>query len=296
MKAIFLILIIGVLGCTSAPKEKLTEVFAPQAVALNVADLEQSSLWYEKLGFANDTIMIFPEHSLKISILNNFGFKLELIEFDSSVNKSMLNNQDDTMPGGFFKLGFMVNNIDSIFTKLKSDSVDVLTDLNNLPPTEIDMDWPERFFLAADPDGNLIQFFSQESNEELTKPLVPFLVGIAVSSLDTIKKWYIEKFGFRALITVGESGNKRAILERNQFVIELYEPTTTIDPSQFLENGVELQRISKLGFISNRLDSLKANFKETDFLVPLSESNMKWASHYFIVLDSEKNPIQVFSN
>jgi len=296
MKAIFLILIIGVLGCTSAPKEKLNEVFAPQAVALNVADLEQSSLWYEKLGFANDTIMIFPEHSLKISILNNFGFKLELIEFDSSVNKSMLNNQDDTMPGGFFKLGFMVNNIDSIFTKLKSDSVDVLTDLNNLPPTEVDMDWPERFFLAADPDGNLIQFFSQEPNEEFTKPMVPFLVGIAVSSLDTIKKWYIEKLGFRALITVGESGNKRAILERNQFVIELYEPTQTIDPSQFLENGVELQRISKLGFISNRLDSLKANFKETDFLVPLSESNMKWASHYFIVLDSEKNPIQVFSN
>lgn len=128
-------------------------------------------------------------------------------------------------------------------------------------------------------------------NENIT----PWLTMITVQNLNTSISWYAKNLGFKLLDTIGNEGNKRAILERNNYILELYEPKTVIKADE-LSPEKDVLGFKKLAFIINDISKFDAIFKKenTKIITPITDCDFDWAAKTMIINDPEGNWIQLF--
>ncbi|MBX2873885.1 MAG: VOC family protein [Saprospiraceae bacterium] len=286
------------LWCLSSCQEANTihkpDSFQPQLMAIVVEDMEQSLDWYTKVLSCKieKPIESFPDYGLRIAFLQLGEFHLEIIESSYSVHRSEISPDDNTALGGWFKVGFQVSDIQSTYDQLQQmDSLNFLSGIGNLPENELPIDWPTQYFLLTDPDGNFVQFFDGGATEVAT----PWLFMNTVKNLPAAISWYSNKLGFTHYETVGEIGNRRAVLARNHCVLELFEPAAVITSKEIGEDSMVLG-FSKLGFGIETFDSLSKNLREEQVEITYGPgpSTFPWATQYLIAKDEEGTWIQFF--
>ncbi|OJJ19144.1 hypothetical protein BKI52_20230 [marine bacterium AO1-C] len=272
--------------------------FAPKLMAIMVKDVSQAIRWYQqKLGFEIDQpIQSFPAYRMKIALLHHHGFRLELIEKKGSMSVSALKLGNNHHLGGFLKMGFLVNNLEGLYQKLKKQQdVNFITGIGTLPKVDFKLSWPTKFLLIRDMDGNMLQFFSYGSGSQTPLKLTPWLVGITVKDLKASQNWYQNLLGFTFYKTVGKPGNRRAILAKNNFVIELFAPAK-VSFTHTLKGTPIVLGFKKLAFGVDNFDwhLQKLRQEKASFFYGPAKSNSPWANQAMIVKDQEENLIQYF--
>ena len=289
---IIIIILITISSCKEKTKTGPKDVFRPNLISLFVEDIDSSSNWYEeKLNFEVEReIEEYPDYGLKIAFLKSNGFYLELIEKVNSFKQSEITINADRYLGGVLKIGFKTNNLEKLYKQLKKiNDVEFVTDIGVLPENKIPIPWPTKYFLIKDPDGNFIQFFDLGDSKQIS----PWLVMMTVGSLENSILWYSEFLGFKHLKTMGEKGNQRAILERNNYVLELFEPNEVIEANQISADTTVLG-FRKIAFQIKDLTHLSKD--KIEIISPIEISDFEWASKAMIVKDLEGNWIQFFEN
>lgn len=275
------------------PKET-KEVFQPQLVAMWVQNLERSVQWYtDHLGFRSEReITDYPDYHLRAAFLEKEGFHLELLEKQPSYSQEVVLSQGQEL-GGIMKLGFLVQELDALYRQLKVGGVDLVTDIGQLAGPELGLLWPKRYFLIQDPDGNYIQFFSHDDGAQV--PAHPWLIMIATPSLELTGNWYQRHLEFTHLGTVGAAGNKRAILSRNDLILELFEPSQLRHRETLPTDSVVLG-FNKLAFGVDHLDQYHSQFSQEDiqFRIQPATSDFPWATRHMTIGDQDANWVQFF--
>ena len=309
LKLLLLLLIISCQNPTEPQEEKSNNTttlvsnkeddhFDFKLLAIIVKDIEASAKWYtDKVGFQIEKpIQHYPNYKLKIGMLQHDQFHLELIENETALDRNDLPLSEGNEINGVLKLGFMVKDIQKIFDDLKThDDVQFITDIGTLPKTNIAIPWPKKYFLIQDLDGNLIQFFSYDDSTIQSAPLKPWLMGVTVKDLDNLQQWYQDHLGFQLHDIVGQSGNRRAILERNNCILELWEPER-VTLSKQLPEETEFNGFKKIAFGIQDFDSMNQYFKNNKiyFALNAEPSDFDWATQALIIKDLESNWIQFF--
>ncbi len=281
-------------ACQGSKTPPQTTIFQARLMAIVVEDLEQSLDWYSQVlgGRLAQPIDSFPDYDLRIAFLQIGDFHLELVESGSSIQRSEILSDPDVSLGGWFKIGFLLSDIDDKYAELqKKDNLNFVTGIGELPESELPIKWPTRFFLLQDPDGNYVQFFDGGTEEVAS----PWLFMNTVQSLPTAISWYSTHLGFTHHQTVGESGNQRAILERDNCVLELFEPTQVMPRKETSSDNLILG-FSKLAFGVSKFDALLTQFKDEQVEISHGPgtSTFVWANQYAIVKDQEGNWVQLF--
>lgn len=282
----------------SNQKQTEADSFKIQLAAIVVNDLDSSFMWYQnKLGFeVEKPIENYPDYNLRLAFLKKNGFHLELVEKAGSIPLQEA-QPENTNLGGVLKLGFLVDDLDGLYNKLsKDDEVELLTTIGDLPEMDLSLKWPKRYFLITDPDGNLVQIFSYDDDKLQGNDFIPWLAMITVMDLDQAIEWYQQNLGFEFHKSVGEPGNRRAILERNNNVLELFEPSDVKVLNEFPLN-TDIQGFRKLAFKTMNFDQV-VNALQTSsasFVMNPNSIDSKWASKATIVKDPEGNWIQIYA-
>jgi catechol 2,3-dioxygenase-like lactoylglutathione lyase family enzyme len=277
-------------------KDTSSDNFQPQLVAILTDSLESAMNWYtENLGFEIEKgIMDYPENNLRAAIIKKEGFHLELIEQSPSYQQSIVLPDAEHQLGGIAKLGFIVENIEEVYNGLQTRStVDFVTEIGSLPDTELSIKWPKRYFLIKDVDGNYLQFFSYDDLS--ISQSNPWLVMVTVQNIEESASWYAEKLGFVHLTTVGNPGNQRAILVRNNYVLELFEPSK-ITLRKNISADSSVLGFSKVAFGVLDMNSLHNQLKKRNVEIASEpdSSEFDWATKSMIVCDNDGNWIQIF--
>ena len=291
-KAVLLLLLVSI-SCQDKIQPAQKELFAPSLIALCVEDIDVSIHWYTQyLGFeVEKEIQDYPDYGLKLAFLKLDSFHLEIMEMDKSLKPSAVLPNAESYLGGVFKLGFKSNDLEKLFNELKrNEEVKFLTGLGDLPKDQMPIPWPKRYFLIQDPDGNFIQFFDSGHRE-----ISPWITMIIVDHIEASKSWYATNLGFSHIKTVGEEGNKRAILKREDFIIELYEPEKFFYPNQ-VTTDTTIMGFRKLAFGVSDIVALDSLFQRTatEVVRPIEDSDFDWAQKAMIVKDPEGNWTQLF--
>jgi len=134
----------------------------PYSVGIFVSDIDKSSRWYAKVFDMKLTKELsFPEYdSLKINFLEGNDFRIEMIEKKTafSITEYVRDyNLNDKPLIGFFKIAFLVPDIQMVYDRLKAFDVVVLYEITK------DSQFNSKFFIIKDLDGNVIQFIQNES-------------------------------------------------------------------------------------------------------------------------------------
>ena len=298
MKIIRLLLLTFLVGqataCEQETPRSAPNIFQPQLMAIVVENLEQSLTWYTQVleGTLERPIDSFPDYGLRIAFLQVGEFHLELIESKTSIQPADLLPNTDTYMGGWFKIGFTLSDIEAKYEQLKAiEGIDFVTGIGVLPETNLPINWPTQFFLLKDPDGNYVQFFDGGAGKEPT----PWLFMNTVKELPNAISWYTQHLGLTHQETVGDPGNRRAILSHDNFVLELFEPATVL--TQAIPGDSMAIGFTKLAFGLNTFDTLTAQFQRENIEIVYGPevSDSPWASQYLIVKDAEGNYVQLFN-
>ncbi|NNE26468.1 MAG: VOC family protein [Saprospiraceae bacterium] len=129
--------------------------------AIIVKNMDASMSWYNKaLSFELLDSTHVPSRGLIQANLENETGRLELIEL-ASVNNSIDScNSNSNLEPGFFKVGFMVHNIDSLMNHFDQAGIDIK---GNIVTDPISLN---RMIVIKDPDGNRLQFFEINSVQQ----------------------------------------------------------------------------------------------------------------------------------
>jgi catechol 2,3-dioxygenase-like lactoylglutathione lyase family enzyme len=127
----------------------------PILVAIQVKDVAKSAEWYsEFLGFSPVTKREFPDHGLKITVVELNNFRLELVENPKVLSRTdalqKLSVEDVT---GFSKVTFRVPDIRTLYDQLQKKRAHFQIALK-----ESNINADELFFIVLDADGNWLQF------------------------------------------------------------------------------------------------------------------------------------------
>lgn len=291
---LILVLLLGQgTACEQETSQSPPNIFQPQLMAIVVENLEQSLNWYTQVldGTLEKPIDSFPDYGLRIAFLQVGDFHLELIESKTSIQPADLLPNTDAYLGGWFKIGFLLSDINAKYDQLQAiENLNFLTGIEDLPGTTLPINWPAQFFLLEDPDGNYVQFFDSGAEETPT----PWLFMNTVKNLPDAISWYTNNLGFTHHETVGEPGNRRAILAHGNCVLELFEPATAI--TQAIPGDSMAIGFTKLAFGLNTFDTLIAKLERENIQIVYGPeaSNSPWASQYIIVKDAEGNWVQLF--
>jgi catechol 2,3-dioxygenase-like lactoylglutathione lyase family enzyme len=118
----------------------------PAFAGIYVADAEKAARWYaEVLGYRIVKPPATIAVGVRMAMLERADSRIELIEAAGW--------------RGIFKIGFDVDDVDAMAARLKRDGVRIV-----VPPFD-DPQFGVRSFIAADPDGNNLQFFSPLRHE-----------------------------------------------------------------------------------------------------------------------------------
>jgi catechol 2,3-dioxygenase-like lactoylglutathione lyase family enzyme len=143
----------------SARAESPTDA-RPFWIGLSVPDAEASASWYqEKLHFTVKKRLVLPEHQLRIVFLEVNGYTIELVESKAAtsfetVHKRIPQVKERDNLNGFFKVGFLVRDVDALAAELKRTGVKLISE-----PSD-DRAFGVRHFLVEDNAGNTLQFFA----------------------------------------------------------------------------------------------------------------------------------------
>jgi catechol-2,3-dioxygenase len=122
-------------------------------LALSVADIARQTAWYrDTLGFSVLSSGTAPNGTTKFALLEQGPALLEILELKDAKSHG---ETPSYLVHGFFKTGFVVSAIDSIYATLRGRSVKMAYELGKTPNTVY------RSFGVRDPEGNLIQFFGK---------------------------------------------------------------------------------------------------------------------------------------
>jgi hypothetical protein len=146
------VLLLVVSGIVNAQDTK------PYFSAIVVSNIDSSIAWYKKLfklELRNRTDA--PERGFIQANLHNDEMLIELIQVDSGLaQKEILEKYPPrTRIRGFMKIGFLVKDIDGLFSLLKKQDIKFTGKMVTDPVNN------KKTFLINDPDDNLIQFFEQ---------------------------------------------------------------------------------------------------------------------------------------
>jgi len=250
--------------------------------------------WYQKVLEVEIEIApkYDPDSRFKSVFLEVNDFHLELIEKDTSYHRSEILTGEDEYLGGIFKIGFATQNIEKIYNQLKSiHGIDFVTEIQDLPPNTLPIKWPKKHFLVKDPDGNYIQFFDTETEAEI----MPWLMMITVEKLENAIAYYTQNLAFKHYQTIGEIGNRRAILAHNNQVLELFEPRNVVKANELSTDRV-LLGFNKLGFEVDNFDALKITVVKDslEVIVPPEKSTFGWTKRSMMLKDGEGNLLHFF--
>ena len=278
------------------PSHVSQKTFQPQLIGIWTSNLETSVDWYvSNLGFEiEEKIKEYPAFNLKVAFLKKENFHLELLEKKPSFHSSEIFADENHNLGGIAKIGFLVENIEEKYEELQATGqVDFVTEIGSLPEPGFELKWPKRYFLIRDPDGNYIQFFSYDDASEAGA--APWLVMITTGDIEHSIAWYTGNLEFTHHHTMGNTGNRRAILSRNNFVLELFEPSITTHRESFSKDSTILG-FDKLAFGVPDLSTLSASFLENEVSITMGpdSSVFPWATQTMATKDSDENLIQFF--
>lgn len=294
LKQIVLFLLITLMGCKNPKQGIEKEVFSPKLIGIFVENIENSINWYTKnLGFEIEKeIQAYPDYGLKLAFLKVDDFQLEIIEKTPSYKQSEVSSNPEVSLGGLFKMGLVVNDLQSKYAQLKqSEEVVFVAELGLLPKNSMPIKWPTQHFLIQDPDGNYVQIFDSGDSEEVA----PWLFMITVEDLEKTVSWYSENLGFTHHQTIGKVGNRRAVLERNNYVLELFEPEKVIIADKISTDST-LLGFKKIAFGVRDLNALSSELEKrrVEVVLPLEKSDFDWAEKAMIAKDIEGNWTQLF--
>lgn len=127
----------------------------PILVAIQVKDVAKAAGWYSDfLGFSAVSKREFPDHGLKITVVELNNFRLELVENPKVHSKTdalqKLSVEDVT---GFSKVTFRVADIRVLYDQLLNKGAHFQIALK-----ESNVNADELFFIVLDADGNWLQF------------------------------------------------------------------------------------------------------------------------------------------
>jgi len=295
--AIVILALAHLLSCKSEPinssSTSAADVFEPQLVSINVPRLESGIGWYvNRLGFSLEKdIVEYPSYNLRNAFIEKDGFRIELLEQGNSVFPIDIMDEPSPPIGGFSKVGMSMVNVGAEYNRLNAfGDVNLITEVGNVPTNPVPFKWPTQYFLTADPFGNYVQFFNSGTEGKVR----PWLFMITVKNLDESIHWYTGKLGLTHHFTVGEAGNRRAIMQRNNYVLELIEQPSAVTANE-LNSMSETFGIKKLAFRVKDIDYTSQDLqkKEVDIVSPLQNSKLPWAQRTMIIRDLEGNMIQL---
>lgn len=153
------VLLVAMTGYSNAVAGAPSPSMRPILVAIQVENLDAAIHWYTTfLEFQQKDRKDFPDHHLKLAILANADFELELVENANTVKKSMvLSGRETTDITGFAKLTFRVDRIGERFQRLKEQGARFAVELRD-SNTKAD----ERFFVVLDSERNWLQFVGKK--------------------------------------------------------------------------------------------------------------------------------------
>lgn len=126
--------------------------------AVVVSNIDSSIAWYKKVfGLQLRNRTDAPERGFIQANLHSKEMLIELIQVDSSLSGSRIleKHPQKTRIRGFMKFGFVVNDIDDLYRKLRDQNIKFTGRMVTDPVNN------KKTFLVNDPDDNLIQFFEQ---------------------------------------------------------------------------------------------------------------------------------------
>lgn len=135
----------------STPDTEIRVTFS----AVIVTDLQASVAWYNSV-FGMSVKDLITDSAGEIALLTSSNLEVELLQLHTAINRSTtLDGQPEgTQIQGLYKIGFLVDDMDSWLTHLNNLGI-ATPEVNANPLTS------KRYILISDPDGNLIHFFEK---------------------------------------------------------------------------------------------------------------------------------------
>lgn len=130
----------------------------PRLVAISVPHLGESVAWYrEHLGFVVLRQQDFPDHHVRVALIERDQFRVEIVELAGSAAPARFLPAFDNpaQMQGFGKLAFRVDDLDAWATKLRSEHVRF-----HREPSESSPDG-SRSFIVLDNARNWLQFVQE---------------------------------------------------------------------------------------------------------------------------------------
>jgi catechol 2,3-dioxygenase-like lactoylglutathione lyase family enzyme/predicted enzyme related to lactoylglutathione lyase len=263
-------------------------------VSLQVESLDQSISWYkEMLGFEMDNRYTFVKQKTKIAVLKLNDFYIELIQNQSTASGDQIRLLHNTVCCGFYKMGFLVNDLNVFYQELKQEHPD---QLNGIIDSEVS---GYTYFDLYDPDSTHIQIIASSKPKE-SREIRPYLIGITVTDMESEITWYEQNlyFTFTRKWEVSEEGIYVRQLYSDGFIIELQKERTNPGLATEAKTSGEKEDatgISKMTFRTDNLqalsESLKAN--HTTLLQEITPKSSAWYTSFLVTEDAENNTIQI---
>src|SRR5687768_14677154 len=131
----------------------------PHFIGLFVANLDSALVWYrDKLEFKIIDKVQDDSTKAKFALISWNGLLMEMIEHPQVVlNKQIKENLPETIGNqGFFKLGFYIQDLESLQDKLKSKGVKITYPILKAEGFSQKL----KLFIIEDYEGNMIQFYN----------------------------------------------------------------------------------------------------------------------------------------
>lgn len=205
------------------------------------------SEWYvNQLGFKE------KECTDATCTLSKEGFEITLFEHSEAI---LLNSVDlpneDSFIAGIYKYGFVVEDLDALFTSFQSKELDLFGGIIT------DDELNARSFILLDPEGNFIQFFESRGKLERLRADAqwqPSFIMLISQDLLQSKSWY-EDQGFEEI--ANHDNVERNILQRvlfnGEMIIEMSQVGTQIAPKdKYPDINEQVTGITSLGVKSTK--------------------------------------------
>lgn len=256
-KMLFIVLLTFATLVSTNSQEKL----APLFMQVNVKNLDASKNWYKNnLGFN-----ILSENE-KSAILENNTFYILLNKITGYVSeKETKLPEGKEFIDGYSKVGFVTNNIDQLFRKMRANRVQIFREISQ---SEF---FDGRYFIVSDPDGNFIHLFTNESNSAGALVIRPFMFGKVVADIDKCSNWYASNFGSKETgrLDLTDFNIKINYLEINSFYIELLETKVSVTKAKMTSDPFnKLLGIVAFGFSGNANKNLSSKLSDGKDLLP----------------------------
>ena len=139
---------------TAPPPAVPTRESVGAFIALSVADMDRVLPFYrDTLGFRVHSEGTAPNRPIRFALLQRGNALIELVQLPDA--KPRAEGTQPVQTHGFFKSGFVVDDIDEEYARLKGLNVTLAYDLGQPPGG------PYRSFGVRDPEGNLLQYFGK---------------------------------------------------------------------------------------------------------------------------------------